>query len=253
GIHPAKELEKAPEWREILRAQLGPGDRKKVVIDHTPFESLLTSIGLGLVKLMAKVLFRLEVRGMENIPERGPYIIAPNHVSYLDGFCVGASLPIRTIRDLYTLGVQNYFRGIPGKIFARLANVIPIDAEAYLSKALQMSSYVLGKGKALMVFPEGGRSFDGSLVEFKKGVGILSRELNVPVIPTYIAGAFEALPRGAFLPRFRKIRITYGAPLFPSDLDFTKKPEGVDDYQFFANQLRESVRKLGQAVRHSTT
>jgi long-chain acyl-CoA synthetase len=107
-----------------------------------------------------------------------------------------------------------------------------------------MSSYVLRNGKSLLVFPEGGRSFDGELVEFKKGVGILSTELNVPVIPVYIKGAFEALPRTAARPKFREIKVIFGKPMYPSDLETLKKPAGIDHYQFFVNELRKRVEGL---------
>ena len=179
---------------------------------------------MTLVKIISKIFFRLKTGGVENIPGKGPYIIAPNHASYLDAFVVVSGMPSESFRDLYILGIQKYFAGRFGKAFARLANVIPIDQEMYLNKALQMSSYVLRNGKSLLVFPEGGRSFDGQLMEFKKGVGILSLELKLPVIPVYIKGSFEALPRTAAWPRFREIQVFYGKPLHPSGMDISKKP-----------------------------
>jgi long-chain acyl-CoA synthetase len=140
--------------------------------------------------------------------------------------------------------VQEYFVGGFRGSFARVAHVIPIDTEAYLNKAMQLSSYVLRNGKSLLIFPEGGRSFDGELMEFKKGVGILSLELNVPVVPAYIEGAFEALPRGAKWPRFKKITVRFGKPFHPADIDMTKKPSEMDVYQFFMNEVRERVKEL---------
>jgi 1-acyl-sn-glycerol-3-phosphate acyltransferase len=107
-----------------------------------------------------------------------------------------------------------------------------------------MSSYVLINGKALLIFPEGGRSFDGNLMEFKKGVGILAKELDIPIIPAYVKGAYEALPRTAHWPKLTEITVVYGNPLRSSDVDFSTKPEGIDDYQFFADTLRGKVRDL---------
>jgi long-chain acyl-CoA synthetase len=140
--------------------------------------------------------------------------------------------------------MQKYFTGRLGESFARLANVIPIDQEKYLNKALQLSSYVLRNGKSLLVFPEGGRSFNGELMEFKKGVGILSAELNIPAIPVYIKGSFEALPRTAAWPKFREIKVTFGKPLYP-EADLSKRLAGADYYQSFVNELRERVKRLG--------
>jgi long-chain acyl-CoA synthetase len=191
-----------------------------------------------------RIFFRLKVKGLENLPEKGPYIITPNHASYLDGFNVVAVLPLKLFRDLCSLGFQKYFTGTFKESFARLAHIIPVDPETYLNKALQMSSYMLRNGKSLLIFPEGGRSYDGEIMEFKKGVGILSIELNVPVIPTYIKGSFEALPRGAIWPKFTVMKIIFGKPFYPSDLDMSRKPEGMDDYQFFVNELRKRVKNL---------
>ncbi len=107
-----------------------------------------------------------------------------------------------------------------------------------------MSSYVLRNGKSLLIFPEGGRSFDGELMEFKKGVGILAIELNIPVIPAYIEGSFEALPRSATWPKFRQIKVAFGKPLFPYNADMSKKTAGTDKYQFFVDELKERVKSL---------
>ncbi len=83
-------------------------------------------------------------------------------------------------------------------------------------------------------------------MEFKKGVGILAIEAGVPVVPVYIKGAMDALPRGALWPKPKKISVTFGIPLRAEDIDFSKKPAGMDDYQYFANILRERVLALRQ-------
>jgi len=238
------EIEKMPMWKDILKTEPGFDDRKKVGLHHSFLEWLIILICLRTVKIFFKIFFRLKVEGLDNLPEKGPYIITPNHASYLDGFNVVAALPSKAFRDLYSLGFQKYFTGTFKESFARLAHVIPIDPETYLNRALRMASYILRNGKSLLIFPEGGRSYDGKLMEFKKGVGILSIELNVPVIPAYIKGSFEALPRGAIRPKFTEMKITFGKPFYPSDFDMSRKPEGLDGYQFFVNELRERVLSL---------
>ena len=82
----------------------------------------------------------------------------------------------------------------------KLIQVIPVNMESRLQSALQLSSYVLRNGKILCVFPEGSRSRDGRIKEFKKGVGILSRELRVPIVPVAIRGTYEMLRSGRSLP-----------------------------------------------------
>ncbi len=238
------ETEKIPVWKGVLLTEPELGDKEKVGLHHGFFDRLITSAGLGLIRAIMKVFFRLKVEGIENLPQKGPYIIAPNHASYLDGFAIGSVVPSKSFKDLYIIGFQKLFTGKFREDFARLAHIIPIDPEIYLTRALQMASFILGNGKALLIFPEGGRSYDGELMGFKKGVGILSLELNIPVIPAYIQGALEALPRQARWPKFTAIKVTIGKPLQPSDMDLSRKPDGIDTYQFFVNELREKVRAL---------
>ncbi|MEW6214817.1 MAG: AMP-binding protein, partial [Nitrospirota bacterium] len=244
GRHGISEIEKMPMWKDILKAEPSLDDRKKVGLHYSFLEWLIVLISLRLIKIIMKIFFRLKIESLENIPEKGPYIITPNHASYLDGFNIVAALTSISFRDLYSLGFQKYFTGTFKESFARLAHVIPIDPETYLTRALQMASYILRNGKSLLIFPEGGRSYDGEIMEFKKGVGILSLELNVTVIPAYITGSFEALPRGKIWPKFTEMKITFGTPLYPSELDMSRKPEGMDEYQFFVNELRERVKAL---------
>ena len=237
-------IEKMPVWKDILRTDPDLDEGKKIGLQQSFLDRLIVFLGLGLVKIVLNVFFRLKAEGLENLPEKGPYIITPNHTSYLDAFCIGGALPSSIFTYLYSLGTQQFFTGRFGESFARLAHVIPIDTEIHLNKALQLSAYVLRNGKALLIFPEGGRSLDGELMEFKKGVGILSRELNIPVVPAYIKGTFEALPRSTAWPKFTGITVKFGKALYPSDVDMTKNPEGLDSYQFFMNVVKERVKQL---------
>ena len=232
-----------PLWEDIFTAEIPEEERRKIGLYQGRLEWVFSVVCIKLLKVFLRLFFRLEARGIENIPAF-PFIIAPNHCSNMDGFVVGLSVPLAVFKNLYLQGYQTYFQGWLPSLFARLAHVIPIDPETFLSKALQLSSYVLKKNRALCIFPEGGRSIDGSLLEFKKGIGILAMEHNIPVVPLLIEGTFEALPRGALLPRFSKITLTIGKPLYPGDVDFSKKPEGMDEYQFFANEVRERVKGL---------
>ncbi len=245
GKGKSSSLKKLPEWKEILSAEPSFEDRKNTGFHHNIFEKFVLFSGLQLVKAISKVFFRLRVKGIENIPSNFPFIIAPNHVSYLDAFIIASAIPFDTFNNLYSLGIQKYFANKAGKIFARLANVIPIDQELYLTKALQMSAYILKNKKSLLVFPEGSRSVNGELMEFKKGVGILAVEMNIPVVPAYIKGTFKALPRGAGIPKFETVEVIFGKPVIPAEIDFSAKPEGIDRYQYFANILKKEVENLG--------
>jgi len=243
GAAKVAHFENPPSWKDILNTEPGLHDIKKAGLHHNVLEWLLFIIILGLVKIILKICFRLKVEGIENLPEKRPYIITPNHASYIDGFAIAAALPVNVYKYLYSVGLQKYFRG-PLQYFAKLAHVITIDPETYLQKAIQVSSFVLKNGKSLLIFPEGARSYDGEIMEFKKGVGILSLEYDIPLIPTYINGSFKALARGTVWPHFTEIKVIFGKPFYPSDAESAKKPDDIDDCQFFVNELRERVKTL---------
>ena len=92
--------------------------------------------------------------------------------------------------------------------------------ETRLHSALQLSAHVLHSGKILCVFPEGTRSLDGKTKEFKKGVGIIAKELKVPIIPTAIRGTFEMLPPDKTFPRPAKVSVSFGKPIYLQDLGY---------------------------------
>lgn len=225
--------------QDFLKKEPSQEDKEKILFKYKWWQEIIVYPLFVIQKIFFKLFFRMKVIGDLNIPKKGPFIIAANHTSYLDGFVIAASLPFKIYKDTYFLGYQKYFVGRFKSIFARLAHVIPVDPDIYLNRALQISSYVLNNGKILCIFPEGGRSFNGKLLPFKKGIGVLSLELNVPVLPVIIKGTYEALPRGAKFIRFSKIRVSFFNKIDPSDTDLSKKPPKSDDYQFFADELRK--------------
>jgi len=231
-------------WKVILDKEPSAADENKIgYAQRTGELALLFILVMGL-KLFCKIMFRLKVEGREYIPEEGPFVITPNHASYLDGFIIAASVPFSTFRKLYFLGMQEFFTGGIKSWFARMSHVIPIDAEIYLIKALQLSSYVLKSRRALCIFPEGGRSFDGSVMPFKKGIGVLALEMNVPVVPACIDGTFSALPRGDFFIRPVPVRVVFGEKILPSRIMVKEAAPDLDEHQVFSDNLRKHVIEL---------
>ena len=231
-------------WKAILDKEPSPADANKIGYAQRPAElALLYVVVMGL-KLFCKLLFRLKVEGREHIPEEGPFVITPNHASYLDGFIIAASVPFSTFRKLHFLGVQEFFTGGIKSWVGRMGHVIPVNAEIYLNKALQLSSYVLKSRRSLCIFPEGGRSFDGSVMPFKKGIGVLALEMNVPVVPACIDGTFRALPRGAFFIRPVPVRVVFGEKILPSRIMVKDGTADLDEHQVFSDDLRKHVIML---------
>jgi long-chain acyl-CoA synthetase len=110
---------------------------------------------------------------------------------------------------------------------------------------MQAVSFVLSEKKIACIFPEGRRSIDENIAEFKKGVGILIKELGVPVIPVYIQGSHQSWPRGNLLPRLYPLKVTFGKPILAAELLRNKEQgQSLDDYEAIAQALREEVLKL---------
>lgn len=242
-----KEDAGAVSWRDIFEQEPSPEDSRWIGYSHGIIETAVVLVLFFIHKMLFKILFRLRVEGIESIPPDKPFVIAPNHASYLDGFAIAAAVPFSMFRKLYFLGLQQYFAGGVKSWFARLCHVIPIDSETYLHKALQLSAFVLKSRKSLCIFPEGGRSFDGSIMPFKKGIGVLALELGIAVVPAYIEGAFDVLPRGAKFIRPAAVRIVFGKPFSPGDIAADIRGGEIDRYQSFADKLRQNIITLSRS------
>jgi long-chain acyl-CoA synthetase len=151
---------------------------------------------LQVLLVLTRAGLRLRVTGRPRLPARGPFIITPNHQSYLDGFLVAGSLPFRHFRHVFFVGAAEYFQSAAMKAVARAFNIVPVDPDAHLVHAMQAAADGLRAGKILILFPEGERTIDGQLRPFRKGAAILAAELGVPVVPTALNGLQDVWPRG---------------------------------------------------------
>ena len=189
-----------PELTQLLRPKAG-----LVVIAH---------IVLRLIYFAARVLFRVEVKGSEVLTQlEPPYLICPNHQSYIDPFLVCATYPRRVLENAFHVGASMYFSSAVMAQLARLINVVPIDPDIQLLRAMRAGAAGLRAGKILNIYPEGQRSFDGKLHEFKKGAAILATELNLTIVPVALDGPYRIWPRKSWRIRFAKVRITFGEPI----------------------------------------
>jgi long-chain acyl-CoA synthetase len=136
---------------------------------------------------------------------------------------------------LFFLGFRAYFSRPLIKNLIKLMKVIPVDPAAELVNAMQAAAFVIRNKRSLCVFPEGQRSIDGQVKGFKKGIGILAKELGVTLVPVYITGSFRAWPRGQGFPKLATIKIVFGRP-------FGVKSD--NDYETIAAGLRQEVLKL---------
>jgi long-chain acyl-CoA synthetase len=149
----------------------------------------------ALIRLIRFLFFRVRAVGLEKLPASGPYLICPNHQSYVDPFVLCGLLPYRVFKDVFFVGAPEYFEAPLLRWMARTANLVPVDPDSNLIPAMKASAFGLAHGKILVLFPEGERSIDGTVKKFKKGAPILAQHLGVPIVPVALKGIYEWWPR----------------------------------------------------------
>ncbi|MDO9026832.1 MAG: 1-acyl-sn-glycerol-3-phosphate acyltransferase, partial [bacterium] len=186
------------------------------------------------LKVIAAPLFRLyfslKGTGQDKLPP-APFILAPNHQSFLDGLFLSILLPDEVLKNTYFLAAGKHIKTPLTRLYARHSNMLVMDINRDLKKTLQQAAAAIREGRNLAIFPEGARSRDGNLLEFKKTFAILSRELQVPVVPVAVSGAYAAFPIGRKLPKVGKISLKFLPPIYPGEMD----------YQQIADKTREAI------------
>jgi long-chain acyl-CoA synthetase len=194
--------------------------------------------------------FALQVIGLENLPQHGPFIIAPNHVSLLDPPVVAAALPPVVLARTYWGGWTGImFANRAMRLFSRGARVVPIDPQRGSLSNLAFGVAALRQGYNLVWFPEGARSRSGQLQLFRPGIGLILTVQPVPVVPVWISGTYEAMPRGQRRLRRHPITITFGKPVDVETLRATGT--GREPYERISTALHDCVAELGRMQRES--
>jgi 1-acyl-sn-glycerol-3-phosphate acyltransferase len=156
------------------------------------------------------LLFKIEFRGVDNIPREGACIITPNHVSYGDPIWITIPMP----RRIYYMAWHKPFRIPVFGLLMRMFGAFPVNLDVAGDASAQREAVdLLRRGRALVIFPEGGRTRNGKLMPFKMGAFRLAVAHGVPIVPVTIKGAETIWPIGQMLPRPGKLTITYHPPI----------------------------------------
>ncbi|MBN1332307.1 MAG: 1-acyl-sn-glycerol-3-phosphate acyltransferase [Synergistales bacterium] len=166
--------------------------------------------------LSLKIYNRLRIIGRERIPREGQVMVIANHSSNLDPIVVGVAFPGR----LRYLAKSELFLNPLLGFLIRILGAIPVSKETSQSAGTALKAFLslLERGENILIFPEGARSFDGRLQPLEGGAALIAYRTGVPVIPAYVAGTFESMPRGSSLVRPSSITITFGEPLYPESI-----------------------------------
>jgi long-chain acyl-CoA synthetase len=229
-------------WSVLLRDL--PPETDPILSGLLERKPLATPLLFLALRVLRVVVGRVDVSGLETLPASGPFIISPNHQSYLDPLFVCGALPYRVFRHLFFVGAVEYFETPFTRWLARTFNLVPVDADSNLVPAMKAGAFGLKHGKILILFPEGERSIDGTVRKFKKGSPILARHLEVPIVPVALKGIYELWPRNRAINWSRlwpwsghRITVAFGQPMTFGD------DEG---YGEAASRLRERVEQMWQ-------
>lgn len=210
------------DWASILHA-----DTSAVRLPKTWFT---VNMIVSMSRWLCKMYFGLKGKGLDNIPE-GPFIMTPNHQSYFDGMFIVAFLNRKQVRNSYFYAKQEHVRSGFAKFMAKRNNIIVLDLNN-LKESIQTIGEALKRGKNVIIFPEGTRTADGQLGTFKKMFAIVSKELNVPIVPVAINGAYDAMPRGSHLPKRVKVTVEFLPCVHP---------QSEDSYDALSDKVRDEI------------
>ncbi|MDR2346982.1 MAG: 1-acyl-sn-glycerol-3-phosphate acyltransferase [Planctomycetaceae bacterium] len=178
------------------------------------------------VSLFFMIFYRSRFFGCNNMPSQGGLIVAANHQSYYDPVLIAAGLR----RRLNFLAKKQLFKFKPLAWLIDFLDAIPLDIDGIGYEGIKISIRRLRNGEAILIFPEGARTWDGEIDEFKKGSLSLAKQTNSAILPTAIDGCYQSWPRINKLPYlWGRIRVIYGKAI---------------TYDEFKNLSEEELRKL---------
>jgi 1-acyl-sn-glycerol-3-phosphate acyltransferase len=178
---------------------------------------------------------RIRVEGRENVPPGGCLIVS-NHVSFMDPTTVGWAVG----REMYYLGRKSLFKPPFWNWFLPMCNVLPIERDAHDVAGLRRIIKMLKEGHAILLFPEGTRSADGTPGAAEPGAGLVALKAEVPVLPVRVFGTFESLSRHVKRLRFHPIRVVIGESYVPAGMTDRK------DKQAYARAAQDMMDRISR-------
>jgi 1-acyl-sn-glycerol-3-phosphate acyltransferase len=196
---------------------------------------------------VARRLWSIDISGLDRLPESGPAILCPNHVSFLDS----AFLMLVVQRNISFVGKAEYMDSWKTKILFPMMGMIPIDRSGgeKSQAALDAAEGVLTRGELFGMFPEGTRSRDGCLYKGRTGAARLATKIGCPIFPVGIVGTDDIQPPDAKVPKlFRSCSITIGRPIRPERYTSSTDPHMawrsmIDEVMFEVQSMTGQVYK----------
>ncbi|MGL5683534.1 MAG: AMP-binding protein [Marinifilaceae bacterium] len=200
-------------WKEVFES-----NTEEVEIPHSGFIHWFMN---AFIKTIFHLVYRFKSEGRNNIPE-GPCLLVANHRSGFDGVFITSKLGWKETQKTYFFAKDKHFQSGFKLFMAKRNNIILMDINKNVRSSLQQMYQVLKQGNDIIIFPEGTRSKDGSLKDFKESFAILSQALNIPIVPIAISGGEKATYNKLRLPRLgNKIDVDFLPPIYPKEEETT--------------------------------
>ena len=234
----------APPWSTIL-SQPVTDPEVLALAQHNLFAEIFFFTLGRLLYLFALDCFHFKMRGLENLPEKGPYLLCSNHQSYMDPLVMAAVLPWRVFRDTFALGTSDIFGQGFMRRLAHWLRVGVLDPDANLMPAMRAGAYGLSQQRVLILYPEGERTNTGDPTVFRKGAAILSIHEQAPIVPVAIEGFYQAWPRHKRFPKFADLRLVFGKPILPPPVTEASEVE----YERLTEKVKSTVVAMWEELR----
>lgn len=225
-------------------------EQKRWLRPLNPVQAVIAAVGLYLFQVLMRLIFRIKVHGLENLPAEENVVVTPNHRSMLDGPCVAAALPYHRLRQTAWVAGRDVMLSNPlMRLVTRLGRVLPINRYTGGTgrKEMALAVAALQQGLNLVWFPEGQLSPEGGMLPFKEGAGAVLHQHPFRVVPAYIQGTRQAMPYNASIPRPKPVTITFGRPCDPRRLE--EEGEGDLAASRIVRALQERVAALEDEAR----
>ncbi len=187
-----------------------------------------------------------KVLGRGNIPANRNFIVVANHSSHLDFSLIGYALGAFG-DDIRVLAAKDYFFNTPARRFlaSNFTSLMPFDRDRAQLESLEDALAELARGRSVLMFPEGTRSADGEIHEFKSGAGFLALRSRCDVVPVLIRGTHEVMGKGSLVPRRHPVEVRIGRAISAAELrELAKSSEGAGAYRKIADLMRTAVTSL---------
>ena len=183
---------------------------------------------------------KLSIQGKENLPSTS-FVLCSNHSSHLDSpaLMLAAGKPFKNF--CMVAATDYFFKKFYRRPLLLLMNLIPINRESSAKSFLECVETCKKqtlKGKSIIIYPEGTRSTDGDISDFKKGAAFIAAKIGIPIVPAYIKGTFEASPKGTKWIQAVQINVSFGKPIS------SEKPSAI-----LTEELKQAVHQLKKTIK----